>query len=679
MIQGEYIEIYYYANELVDIAQKLPNSPSFQLAKSLMSKKFVKDNLADMQDRLLQGYLAVSQDNQKFINKMMRNELTSQEYKLLRTWFGAHKPQCDFQFCVDLCNKLLEISCMLRDREKIIDVLAEFGHLFMLLGKYSLSYNVLKEMQTLKIEDTRTKCRVVCNFSVVELLLNEKEESLKHAKDSLRLAQKTKDREFIACTYGNIGLAYEYMGKYNEAIKPYQACLRLGEEATNYRVINNGLCNLGRAYEGVGDVEEAKKYFKKAIKSPRPSKAFWCDTEDFRFSGDYLLGKLVLLNGNNLDEAAKHFMEAIKRCETLRKRIQDSPIKITFNDTQRKPYQYLQHVMLESGKKMEALIIAEKGRGRDYFDKIEDKLFKPIDSEKVLLDLVKSQGIAVLFISTLKEVGKLCLWFISSEGKLLKQRSISYNECEDVFDELCPALHETQGRDDIEFRGTTEDDYPLIERAFRLINHDLSGENDTAGAKTINKDVFFRNEPREPTITCTREAMSVQKHSLLPNLIEKLSEIILSPFYEELESLAKKGTAGNKPKLLVIPQGTTFNIPFAALKLNGEPLCNYVTIIEAFSFNSFAHVTSKSKNKTPTRNFQNALIVGNPTHKIDLPKAEEEAKVIATKLAVTPLLKDQATKKAVVEQLPNVNLIHFGCHGEMDGRGLLLACDNANR
>ena len=69
MIQDEYIEIYYYANELVDVAQKLPNSPFLQLAKSLMSKKFVKDNLADMQDRLLQGYLAVSQDNQNFINK----------------------------------------------------------------------------------------------------------------------------------------------------------------------------------------------------------------------------------------------------------------------------------------------------------------------------------------------------------------------------------------------------------------------------------------------------------------------------------------------------------------------------------------------------------------------------------------------------------------------------------
>ena len=680
MIHGEYIEIYYYENELVDVVQKLPNSASLQLAKSLMSKKFVKDNFADRQGRLLQRYLDVSEDNQEFINKMTRNELTSQEYKLLHALFRARMLQCDFQFCVDLCNRLLEITCTLRDREMIIDVLAQFANLYLVLGKYSLSYNVMKEMQKLKIHNPRTQYIVVGNFSVVELLLNKMVESLKHAKDSLPLAQRTGDLGYIACAYGNIGLAYEYMGKYEEAIEPYKECLRLGQEATDYRVINNGLCNLGQAYQGIGDVEKAKKYFTEAIKTPRPPKAFWCDTEDFRFSGDYLLAKLVLLNESNLDEAAKQFTKVIKRCETLRKSIQDSPIKITFNDTQRKPYQYLQHVMLESGnKEMEALVIAEKGRGRDYFDKIEDKLFKQIDSEKVLLNLVKSEGIAVLFISTLKEVGKLCLWFISSEGKLLKQWLISYNECEDVFNKLCPAIYEMQGRNDIEFRGTTEDDYPLIERAFRLINHDLSGNNDTTEAKTINEDIIFRNEPRESTITCTREAMSVQEHSSLPKLIEKLSQMILSPFYEELKSLAKKGTTGNKPRLLVIPQGTTFNIPFAALKLNGEPLCNYVTIIDAFSLNSFAHATSKSKNKTPTENFKNALIVGNPTHKIDLPKAEEEAKAIAAKLGVTPLLKDQATKKAVVEQLPNVNLIHLGCHGEMGGKGLLLACDNANR
>ena len=691
IIQGEYGKVYCYANELANVAQKLPNSEFLQFATSLMSTEFVKDKPAGRQARLLKEYLEVSQDNRPFIDKLTRNKLAYEEYKLLRALFRAHMLQCDFQFCVDLCNRLLEITCMLRDRELIINMMAEFANLYLVLGKYWLSYNVMKEMQTLKIEDPRTQYIVVCNFSVVELLLNKKHESLKHAKDSLPLAQRTKDLGYIACAYGNIGLAYEYMGRYEEAVEPYKECLRLGQEAGDYRVINNGLCNLGRAYLGLGNIEKAKKHFHEAIETPRPPKAYWCDTEDFRFSGDYLLAKL-LLQEKNLDQAAKQFMKVIKRCETLRKRIQDSPIKITFNDTQRKPFQYLQLVMLENGEKMKALAIAEKGRGRDYFDKIEDEFFKQLDSEEFILDVIKSQGIAVLFISTLEEVGKLCLWFISSEGKLLKQCSIPYIECKDIFDKLCPVLHKTQEKLDIEFRGTTEEDYSLVERAFRMINHDLSGNNDadstntsgssknsslpdTTGAKTTNKgECFFRNTSREHTVPCTKE-----ERCSLPDLIEKLSELIVSPFRVELESLANKATTGDKPRLLVIPQGTTFNIPFSALKLNGEPLCNHVTIIEAFSFNSFAYATTESQKRTPTGNFQNALIVGNPTHNDDLPKAEEESKAIATRLGVTPLLRGQATKKAVVDQLPNANLVHFACHGEMGGKGLLLACENPTR
>ena len=82
-------------------------------------------------------------------------------------------------------------------------------------------------------------------------------------------------------------------------------------------------------------------------------------------------------------------------------------MKITFNDTQRKPFQCLQHVMLEEGKKLEALVVAEKGRGRDFFDKIEGEFCTQLDFEEVLLDMIKSRSIAVLFISTLEEVGKL--------------------------------------------------------------------------------------------------------------------------------------------------------------------------------------------------------------------------------------------------------------------------------
>jgi tetratricopeptide (TPR) repeat protein len=574
-----------------------------------------------------------------------------------------------------MCNRLLEIAISVQDREMIIDMLACAAHLYLLLGKYQLSYDIMKKMQTLEIENHHTHYIVVGNFSVVELLLGFKFESLQHAYDSLALAWQTQDQGYIACAYGNIGLAFENMGMYDEAIEPYKNCLQIGEEAKDYRVINNGLCNLGRAYQGLGEVEKAKEYFKKAIETPRPPKAYWCDTEDFRFSGDYLLAKLFL-EEKNLDEARKQFMEVIKRCEMLRKKIQDSPTKITFNDTQRKPFQCLQHALLEEGKKLEALVVAEKGRGRDFFDKIEGEFCTQLDSEEVLLDMINSRRIAVLFISTLEEVGKLCLWFISSEGKLLKQWSIPYTKCDDIFTKLCVALYNTQGRHEIEFRGTTEEECSLINKALELIKQDEPGNSDANSSLLDTTGTSFSTRiSRAQASECTQEQLSSEENYTLSDLIDTLSELILSPFREELEQLVSKRTTNCTPRLLIIPQGKTFNIPFAALKLNNNPLCNHATIIEAFSFNSFAYSTTESEKRATTGNYENALIVGNPTHPDDLPRAEEEARSVAEFLGVTPLVKDQATKEAVMKKLPSAPLIHVACHGETGGKGLALACD----
>ena len=741
------MELYYYATEIQSIATTLSDTIQFQ-AKSLLSKKFVLGNwdISNGQVKVLLSQISASclQGNLQFMKNLAGNELDEHEYSLLRGLYSKHITRCDFQFTLDLANRLLKIACKVQNRKLIIDMLAEFGHLYLLLGKYQLSYDIMQKMLHWEINDLSTKAILFCNFSVVELLLELKIDSLQHAWDAFDLALETEDPGYIACGYGNIGLALEYMGMYDEAIEPYKKCLKIGVDAGDYRVINNGLCNLGRAYLGLGDIEKAKEYFTKAVNTPRPPEAYWCDTEEFRFSGDYLLAKLAVKE-RNWEEAKKHLIEVIKRCETLRKSIQDSPIKITFNDTQRKPVQYLQHVLLEEGKEMEALAVAEKGRGRDFFDKTEGEYCTQLDSVEVLLEMIKSQGIAVLFISALEEVGNLCLWFISSEGKLLKQRSIPIIKCNEIFTSLHGALYRTQGRHEIEFKGTMNKEYSIINEAIELVNHiDSTQNNDNNSEKLQNKNDLEKvpsiddnskkpennddnlkkpenndenseqcqkkydnsensqksnknlslvnetvkktkeqeascstNESRKPGSALKTQQPSSERNHSLSELIDQLSELILIPVQEELESLIGKRSNDEAERLLVIPQGTTFNIPFSALKLNAKRLCDQLTIIEAFSLHSFVHSTTESKENVKQRDLGTALIVGNPTN--DLPRAEEEAIRIAELFGVTPLLGKQATKKTVMEKLPNARLIHFACHGESEGKALVLAKRNARR
>ena len=75
------------------------------------------------------------------------------------------------------------------------------------------------------------------------------------------------------------------------------------------------------------------------------------------------------------------------------------------------------------------------------------------------------------------------------------------------------------------------------------------------------------------------------------DLIDRFSEIIVRPIESHLESLVSK--SGSKPELLIIPQGQTFNIPYAALRLKSKkPLCSVVSPREAFSFHSYFYSTT---------------------------------------------------------------------------------------
>ena len=73
---------------------------------------------------------------------------------------------------------------------------------------------------------------------------------------------------------------------------------------------------------------------------------------------------------------------------------------------------------------------------------------------------------------------------------------------------------------------------------------------------------------------------------------------------------------------------------------------------------------------------EDVLIVGNPTN--DLKFAEEEAKMIAEKLKIIPLLNNSATRSEVLHRLPQAPIIHFACHGTIDGKSLKLALKESN-
>ncbi|OLP19256.1 hypothetical protein BST81_05705 [Leptolyngbya sp. 'hensonii'] len=151
--------------------------------------------------------------------------------------------------------------------------------------------------------------------------------------------------------------------------------------------------------------------------------------------------------------------------------------------------------------------------------------------------------------------------------------------------------------------------------------------------------------------------------------LQQLHRWLIAPIADLLPS-------NPQDRVIVIPQGDLFLVPFAALQ---DPAGTYLiqrhTLIIAPSIQVLTLTEQLRRNQA--QSFQgDVLIVGNPTmpkvvltpntaaqQLTQLPGAEKEAIAIGKLLQTPPLLGAQATKKAVLQRLSQARIIHLATHG----------------
>jgi CHAT domain-containing protein len=144
-----------------------------------------------------------------------------------------------------------------------------------------------------------------------------------------------------------------------------------------------------------------------------------------------------------------------------------------------------------------------------------------------------------------------------------------------------------------------------------------------------------------------------------------------------IEPIATLLPANPSERVIFIPQGSLFLVPFAALKSpNGKYLIEQHTLLTSPSI----QVLDLTRQQKLTRQkVTNRLIVGNPTmpslslspgeapeQLAELPGAEAEARAIAQFLQAPVLTGDRATKATVKQQMSTAQVIHLATHGLLD-------------
>ncbi len=165
--------------------------------------------------------------------------------------------------------------------------------------------------------------------------------------------------------------------------------------------------------------------------------------------------------------------------------------------------------------------------------------------------------------------------------------------------------------------------------------------------------------------------------------LQRLHQILIEPIADLLPDAPNH-------HVTFVPQGPLFLVPFAALQdKDGKYLLEKHTILTAPSIQVMGLTRKGSGVRSEKMSPESALIVGNPVMPevvfepgeparplAPLPGAEQEAKAIAAFLKAPALIGSQATKAAVLQQMPKARLIHLATHGlfdEMRGIGSSIA------
>ncbi|WP_333241376.1 MULTISPECIES: CHAT domain-containing protein [unclassified Microcoleus] len=180
-------------------------------------------------------------------------------------------------------------------------------------------------------------------------------------------------------------------------------------------------------------------------------------------------------------------------------------------------------------------------------------------------------------------------------------------------------------------------------------------------------------------IVGNQEFLAVRSRSNLgstqpqPNL-PTLHQLLIDP----IQTLLPKDP---NARVIFIPQGSLFQVPFPALQDSGGTyLIEKHTILTAPSI-QVLDLTRQQRQKLAQKqsNSGSALVLGNPTmpsvslslgepkrQLSPLPGAEAEARAIAPLLNTQAITGAQGTKAAIVQKMPQASIIHLATHGLLD-------------
>ena len=318
--------------------------------------------------------------------------------------------------------------------------------------------------------------------------------------------------------------------------------------------------------------------------------------------------------------------------------------KISFRD-QVKTYSLLWISQLRQGKTKEALFTAERGRAQALTDLMESQFGAKSTPSAPKETIERITNISSLLSSPttfLAEANETVHFWVMHKGQ----------ECQFMEKKI---------------NGTLKD---MTDKTFEQIRT-------TEPAKCEDRSL---DDPDDETVEDLSDRGKDEKEfisSLAGNdSLRELYDVMIAPISHLIED----------EELIIVPDGSSFLIPYAALlDQNSRYLSERLRIRLAPSLTSLSLLSECPEGRHST---SGALLVGDPwiqtvrlksreNRKLkrfpQLPGAVKEIKMIGQILNVEPLIGKNATKEQVLSRLNSVSLVHIAAHGSAKRGEILLS------
>lgn len=616
-LQGNYPAAIAAHQDSLDIARELGDRSG--IASSLNNLGIIEAEQGDLERALdyLQQSLAIDQE---------LGDIAS-EVKALNNISIVYSTLGDYLAALDTLEQGLALVRQLGNRAGEAVLLGNIGEVYRNIGNFAQAVRYFDESLALKqaVGDRYGEAITLGSIGIVYDDSGEYATALDHYQRSLAISQDIGDTVGEARAIANIGVIYDKLGDYDQALAYYEQGLAMQRQLGNRIVEANTLTNIGNVNRFQGNLSAALDYYQQSLALSQETGELAETAETIRNMG------FVYLELNQLPTAETRFLEAMAMLEASWNTELADADKISLLETQIATLEGLEQTYILQEKPSTALEISEKGRARAFVELINERGRLPSAPSDLSFDFdfadiqqVARQTQSVLVEYSLvvspPEGPAIYIWVVQPDGQL-------------------------------EFRQVSLADEGLNELLELVVSN-----REGIGGRQRDTGFVVANQPASD------------------QQLRRLHELLVDPIADLLPTNPDQ-------RVVIIPQGELFLVPFAALTDGDRYLIERHTLLTAPSAQvlDLSYQLGQTLAGAPGLDGADVLLVGNPAMPTvwnpqtlqreplsDLPGAEREARAIATFFDTTALLGTEATETIVKARIGTARVVHLATHGLLE-------------